>query len=135
MEKDKLLHEVLFLILVDLLLFLHDMLYWCEGCLLIFTKQLQNQDERSKEYYIGFVSFINTLLTNTNKFILIFLIYFFKYYLAALMVYTLYLIILLMIQAMVNTFLIFYIDTNKNLIVITNADLSDNKVYEGLEIV
>jgi hypothetical protein len=78
MEKDKLLHEALFLILVDLLLFLHEMLYLCEGCLLIFVKQLQNQDEHSKEYYIGFGFLINTLLINTNKFILVFSIYFFN---------------------------------------------------------
>jgi hypothetical protein len=51
------------------------------------------------------------------------------------MAYTLHLIILLMIQAMVDTFLRFYNDTDKNLIAAISADLSDNKVYEGLKIV
>lgn len=40
-----------------------------------------------------------------------------------------------MIQAMVDTFLRFYNDTDKSLIVVIGADLSDNIVYEGLKIV
>ena len=46
------------------------------------------------------------------------------------MAYILHLIILLMIQAMADTFLRFYSDIGKNLIVVVNADLSDNKVYD-----
>jgi len=135
MGKDKLLHEVLVLILVDLLLFLLEMLYLCEECLLIFIKQLQNQDEHSREYYIGSIFFVNILLAKTNKFILVFSIYFFKNYLVTRMAYTFHLIILIMIQAMVDTFLRFYNDTDKNLIAVISADLSGNKVYEGLKIV
>ena len=46
-----------------------------------------------------------------------------------------HLIILLVIQAMVDTYLKFYNDTDKSLTAVFSADLSDNKVYEGLKIV
>ena len=45
------------------------------------------------------------------------------------------LIILVMIQAMVDAFLRFYIDTDKNLIAVVSADLSDNIICEGLKTV
>ena len=51
------------------------------------------------------------------------------------MAYTSRSIILLMIQAMVDTFLKFYIDKDKSLIAVVSADLSDNIIYEDLKIV